>query len=358
MIEPKRRILVSPLNWGLGHASRCIPLVRALIEDDFEPVLAGDGESLDLLSAEFPSLRTYQLPAYGVRYSKDRNFFKLSLLAQAPAIYKAVSEEYEITRGIVRKEKPQGIISDNRFGVRSEAVPSVYMTHQLQIKAGRMSGLATNWHHGVISKFDRCWVCDYRGAESLAGDLSSDPGNLENVEWIGPLSRFTYGGKQVKEIDVSVILSGPEPARSLFQERVMDELKDSKHRVVLVEGRISSSQSKSKEHNITVYNYMLSEELESLINRSRLVVSRSGYSSIMDLQALGARALLVPTPGQTEQEYLAMHLEANGICPTVSQEMFSRDSLSLAEKHPGFKTKKTPKNGSLTPFFGVFKSNS
>ena len=348
-------ILVSPLNWGLGHASRCIPLVRALLEADFEPVLAGDGSSLDLLAAEFPALRKYELPSYDIRYAKDSRFFKLGLMFQGPHLFRAIEMEKTAIEKIIEEVKPAGIISDNRFGVRSSKVPSVYVTHQLQVKAGWMTGVATRWHQKLISGFDQCWVCDYSNLGSLAGTLSSDPGTLKNTKWIGPLSRFTQKKEVKKDIDVAVILSGPEPSRSLFQEKLMRELQGSNQKIILVEGLVDGEQNKRQELGLTIYNYLLSEELETLINRSKMVIVRSGYSSIMDLHAMGARALLIPTPGQTEQEYLASYLEQKGICHSVKEDEFSLGSLRNAANYPGFTKQKTSKSESLTSLFDVFR---
>jgi predicted glycosyltransferase len=348
-------VIVSPLNWGLGHASRCIPLIRELQRSDFEPVLAGDGRSLDLLSAEFPALKIHKLPSYNIRYSKDPAFFMLKLLMQGPHLVRLIAREREAIEKIVELERPVGIISDNRFGVRSSKVPSVYLTHQLQVRAGTLSRMATRWHQRIISGFDQCWVCDDLNDKSLAGELSSDERKVKHAKWIGPLSRFSPGKAIEKDVDIAVVLSGPEPARRLFQEKVIAELKGSDERIVLVEGVIGSTQNKRQKDGFTIYNYMLSEELESLINRSRIVISRAGYSSIMDLNAMGAKALLIPTPGQTEQEYLATNLEEKGICHQVRQNEFRRESIERAKRYPGFETKKISKSDSFEALFDIFR---
>ncbi len=364
-----RRIIVTPLNWGLGHASRCIPLVHALLQHEFEPVLAGDGASLDLLASEFPDLRTYELPSYGIRYAKTPGLFKLKLLGQAFRIQKAVSLEHRRVREIVSKEKASGIISDNRFGVCSKEVPSVYLTHQLSVKAGWMSGLASRWHRRIISNFDQCWICDFKGQDSLAGDLSSTGGNLQNLEWIGPLSRFSKEIKQpvktaersTKSIDIGIVLSGPEPSRGQFEEKVKEELKGREEKVVLVRGvieksteSVADSQEPWKEENLKIYDFMLASELEKLIRQSRILIMRSGYSSIMDLFALDARALLIPTPGQTEQEYLADRMQEKGWFPTVRQEEFSWSSIQRALEYELVEMKKTSKRIDYATLFDVF----
>ena len=356
-----RRIIVAPLNWGLGHASRCIPLVDALLKQGFEPVLAGDGASLELLASEFPALRTYELPSYGIRYANTPGLFKLKLLSHAAKIQKAISLEHEKVQEIVTKENACGIISDNRFGVWSRKAPSVYLTHQLSVKAGWMSSLASQWHQRKISNFDRCWVCDFKGDESLAGELSSKKGKLQNVQWTGPLSRFSKemeqpvntGIKSTKTVDIAIVLSGPEPSRSQFEQKVIEVLKGRKEKVVLVRGVLDYQASRT-EQNLEIHNFMLADQLEKLISQSHILIMRSGYSSIMDLHALHARALLVPTPGQTEQEYLADRMSEKGWFPTVRQDEFSWNSVQEAQKHQWPETKKTSKRFDYAKHFDVF----
>ncbi len=351
-----KRIIVSPLNWGLGHATRCIPIIKSLIKTGFEPVLAGDGSSLKLLTSEFPALRFYELPSYGIRYSSSAGLFSLKLLSQAPRIQKAVVKEHKEVEKIIAKESPSGIISDNRFGVWSRKVPSVYITHQLSVKAGFLTKPASYLHQRMITKFDRCWVCDFPGEGSLAGELSSQVRNLSRVDWIGPLSRFSPVVEEPeKKIDVCVVLSGPEPLRSQFEKKVIEEVKGQEKSVVLIRGVIESSQKSRKEENVTIYNFMLGEELETTLRKSRIVVMRSGYSSIMDLQVLGSKALLVPTPGQSEQEYLAERMEEKGIFSSVRQADFKWESLERVENLRKAKTKKTSKTIDYATLFDVFQ---
>ncbi len=351
-----RTIIVSPLNWGLGHASRCVPIVRALRESGFDVILAGDGGALALLSSEFADLRTYELPSYDIRYSGSSKGFQLNLLLQGRKVLKAMNREQQAIRKILEKERVAGIISDNRFGVRSPEVPSVYLTHQPSVKAGWMTPMATYWHRRLISKFDRCWVCDHTGPDSLAGELSSDAGNLGKVYWTGPLSRFSSEGAEVKkDVDIAVILSGPEPSRSIFEQKVRKVLMGTDYKVVLVRGLIGDSSEERKERNFTIHDFLLGKELERLIKRSRLVISRSGYSSIMDLAAIGARALFVPTPGQAEQEYLGRFHAKKGLCHVVSQESFGLETIQKALEYPGFETKKTSKNEWDHSLFDVFR---
>lgn len=349
------------MNWGLGHASRCIPLVRALLKNEFEPVLAGDGASLELLAYEFPALRTYELPSYDIRYAKTPGLFNLKLLSQIPKIQKAVSREHALVQEIVSKESASGIISDNRFGVWSKRIPSVYLTHQVSIKAGWMSGMTSLWHQHLISKFDFCWICDFKGNESLAGVLSSNVGKLKNLEWIGPLSRFSRDAIQAgkteeqseKTIDIGVVLSGPEPSRSQFERKLVEVLKGREEKVVLVRGVVDSKGCRT-EQNLTIYDFMLADDLEKLVRQSQILIMRSGYSSIMDLYTSGAKALLVPTPGQTEQEHLADRMREKGSFPNVEQDKFGWNSVQEALEYPWAETKKTSKSRDYATLFNVF----
>ena len=355
MKDSGRAIIVSPLNWGLGHASRCIPLVHSLNEEGFKVILAGDGESLDLLRSEFPGLKSYELPSYDIRYSNHPAWFQLKLLSQGGKVLRTMTRERDLIERIVERENVSGIISDNRFGARSGKVPSVYLTHQLRVRAGRLSSMATRWHGRLISKFDQCWVCDHPFPDGLAGDLSSEAGKLNRVKWIGPLSRFSPGRDPEKDVDISIILSGPEPSRSIFEKKVRDELMGTEYSVVLVRGVIESSPKSHREQNFKVFDFLLSKELQALVRRSRVVVSRSGYSSIMDLSALGARALFVPTPGQAEQEYLGSYHKRKGLCHVVDQKSFDGNSIRTALTYPGFGTKKTSKSEFDKTLFDVFR---
>lgn len=349
-----KKILVAPLNWGLGHAARCIPLIRALLLNNFEPILASDGAALEFLKKEFPLLKYYELPKYAVEYTKRGRRLKYKLLWQTPKILNAVSKERKVVEEIIKKEGIEGIISDNRFGVRSKNVPSVYITHQINVLSGSTSLLTTGLHKKIIGKFDECWIPDYDDEGRLAGDLSKRSNFSIPVKYLGPLSRFSEG-KANKDIDVLAILSGPEPQRGLFEEMLREELKLFEGNSILVKGIIEEAQQTSEEGKLKVVNFMLGNELEETILRSKLVVSRSGYSSIMDLEALEAKAFFVPTPGQFEQEYLAERLKHMGIANYIQQNEFSFKQLSASGIYSGFEHKKTSKTNLNESLFDVFK---
>ena len=352
-MSQKQRILVAPLNWGLGHAARCIPIINALIENDFEPVLASDGQALELLKKEFPHLKTFELPSYNVTYSTKGKGFKAKIIRNSPQILKAISEENDRTGELVSELGISGIISDNRLGVRHSTVPSIIITHQLKVFSGKTTWISSRLHQLYIRKFDRCWVPDLAGDHNLSGEL----GHLDRypipTEHIGVLSRFEPK-EMTKKYDLAAILSGPEPQRSMLEENLRESLKGYRGKAVMVQGRITHKQEQFVEGNLTIYNYMTSEGLDSLINESQVILSRSGYTTIMDLSKLQKKAFFIPTPGQYEQEYLATRLDNQGIIPSCSQSEFTLDQLKRLDDYSGFRSLK---NGNcFEELFRPFKS--
>jgi uncharacterized protein (TIGR00661 family) len=322
----KKRILVAPLNWGLGHATRCMPIINALITYGFEPIIASDGEALMLLKKEFPDLLTIELPAYNVTYAKKGKHFKLKMLKDSPKLIKAIKAEKKATKTIVERYNIDGIISDNRLGVYSKKVPSVFITHQLNVLSGVTTWFSTKIHQKIIKKFDACWVPDNEGEPNLSGKLGHTNTFEIPIKYLGPLSRFTKVDLEITN-DLLVLLSGPEPQRTLLEEKLFTELKNYNGRIIFVKGVMENELTVSAQENMTVCNFMTSELLEKTINQSRLVISRSGYTTIMDLAKLKKHAFFIPTPGQFEQEYLAKRLTENGFVPSCNQDDFTINSL-------------------------------
>lgn len=348
----KKKILIAPLNWGLGHATRCIPIVNALLKEGFEPILAGDGDSLKLLQKEFSKLKSYELPSYNIQYTKKGKNLKYKLLFNAPQIIKAVKKEQEVVNRIIEKEEIIGLISDNRFGVYSNKIPSVYITHQIHVLSGFSTFLTSKIHQRIISKFDECWIPDYESKPNLAGKLSDSKSLKLPLKYIGPISRFDneVPSKERminnKKYDVLILLSGPEPQRSLLEEKLLEELKSYSKRVLFIRGIISDKEKVNQEiilksENIKFVDFMLQSALQSAINESKLIISRSGYSTIMDLEKLGVKAFFIPTPGQFEQEYLAKYLKSQNIAPFVCQDDFNIEMLEEVKNYKGFTHTKT-----------------
>lgn len=308
------RVLVAPLDWGLGHAARCAPIITALLERGAVPVLAADGGPLALLRQEFPELEHVRLPGLTIRYAKGASqLWRMAL--QFPAMVRQVQAEQRAFERLRRSLRLDAVISDQRFGVRARDLPSVLVTHQVFpfTPIAQNALRKVNLRH--IARFDRCWVMDLPEAPGLAGDLSH--GDLPgNARYIGVLSRMrrnagTSGSRKDRTEDVPqhkvvAVISGPEPQRTLLERELLAQLQrlDGKH--VLVRGVPQLAHETGEEHigNVRVLPHASASALSQLLQSAQLVVSRSGYTTLMDLTALGLGALIVPTPGQEEQEYL------------------------------------------------------
>lgn len=330
----KKRILVAPLNWGLGHAARCVPIIRALITCGFEPVLASDGNALLLLQKEFPDLFSVELPGYNITYAKKAQYFKLKLLKDTPKLIKTIKAEKKAVEKIVESYEISGIISDNRWGVYNEKVPSVFITHQLNVLSGNTTWLSTKMHEKFMQKFDVCWVPDIEGAINLSGKLGHSDAFKIPTKYIAPLSRFEKQNLNIVNA-ILVLLSGPEPQRALLEKKLLFELKNYDGKIVFAKGVIEKEQTIEVIKNMTIYNFMTSELLEKTINESTLIIARSGYTTIMDLAKLDKKAFFIPTPGQFEQEYLAKRLTELNLVPSCNQDEFTLDKLENTDAFKG-----------------------
>lgn len=328
----KKTVLVAPLHWGLGHATRCIPIIKALLLYKYTVIIASDGGALLLLQKEFPTLESLELPSYNITYPKKGGNFKISLLLKLPDIRKTILQEKRIIKQLVSERKIDGIISDNRFGVYHKNIPSVYITHQIKVLSGNTTYFSSRIHEKTIKKFNECWVPDIEGSINLSGEIGHTNLNLATLKYIGVLSRMKKMNIPLV-YDILILLSGPEPQRTILEVKLIELFKDTDQNVLLVRGVIEEKQIKHKLKNIKIVNFMKSSELEKTINESDKVISRSGYTTIMDLIALEKKAFLIPTPGQFEQEFLAKRLKELGVFPSCRQNNFSVDKLNKLEAY-------------------------
>lgn len=334
-MQKSKNILIAPLNWGLGHATRCIPIIDAIIKNGDRPIIASDGLALALLKKEYPKQTFIELPSYDISYAKEGLNLKLKMLKDSPKIWMAIRNEHQMLQKIIPKYTISGIISDNRLGLYSNLVPSVIITHQLQVLSGSTTWLSTQLHLHYIKKYDYCWIPDADGPDNLSGKLSyNDDFEIEKV-YLGPLSRFKNTGNYQKKYDLMVLLSGPEPQRGILEKRLLTELKKYKEEVLFIAGKVEKEQKVEKKGRLTYYNYLSTDGLQKALDRSEMVLSRSGYTTIMDLQKMGKKAFFIPTPGQFEQEYLAELLDQKGIVPYATQEDFQIQMLSRVKHYKG-----------------------
>lgn len=319
-------ILVAPLHWGLGHATRCIPLIQGLERLGCRVILASDGAALDLLKAEFPHLPAILLPAYRIRYRTKNMVWNIAY--QLPRIVYTIYKEHQETARMIRKYNVSGIISDNRYGCYHAKVNSVLLSHQIHL---RMPNAALQWGvngllHRALRKFNAIWIPDNAQEPNLSAELSHPPLTVPDTEYIGVLSRFCPDQAALTAFKppykVAVILSGPEPQRSNLEQILLKQALELPHDFVLVQGKTHAKTSQRHAKNIEVVSYLTTTGLEHLLQNSQVVVCRSGYSSLMDLAAMGGKkAILIPTPGQTEQEYLGdLHAkQGRFICQNQAQ---------------------------------------
>jgi len=328
-------VLLSPLDWGLGHTTRCIPIINELLHQGCNVIIACNSTQKALLSKEFPQLGYVHLSGYNLKYGKKRWGTIVRIILQTPKILIKINNEKTWLNIFLKSQTVNLIISDNRFGLYAPDIPSVFITHQLHIKTGLgkwADNLIQKLNYKRIKKFSTCWVPDQQGTGSLAGKLSN-PQKLPAipVKYIGALSRLNTCKQKANTIDVLIILSGPEPQRTIFEELVLSTLKLLPEKTVLVRGLPKESGEAVIEKNCTIYNHAHAGLLNELICNAEFVISRSGYTTVMDLMKLGKKSIFVPTPGQAEQEYLATHLHQQQLAYTVLQSQFSlKEALANA----------------------------
>ncbi|MCG9792217.1 glycosyltransferase [Flavobacterium algicola] len=330
-----KTILITVLNWGLGHATRCIPIIKLLHYYNFTPIIASDGQALQLLQKEFPYVHCLELPSTTIRYPKNPNHFKRNLIKNLPKIALTIRDEQKLVDKWINKYEIIGIISDNRMGCYSTKVPSVYLTHQVNVLTGTTTWLSTIMHQYFIKKFTSCWVPDHNSSPNLGGVLShlSKKNNL-NLVYIGTHSRLHLLKTEIK-YDLMVLLSGPEPQRELLEKHLIDELQKYHGNVIFVKGVVENLQKKEQIGQITFFNFMKTRQLEQLMQESELILCRSGYTTIMDLAKLNKKAFFIPTPGQYEQIYLAEKFNKEGLAPYSSQENFTISKLDEVKNYKG-----------------------
>jgi uncharacterized protein (TIGR00661 family) len=330
--------LVAVLDWGLGHATRCIPLIVGLQTHGCKVSIAGNGASFQLLKQEFPDLTFYELSSYKISYP-SHGFFFFHLFFRMPHIISAIRNEQKEIKNLVRKYPIDAIISDNRYGCYSEEVQSILITHQLNIQLP----LPLIWSkplvdlimHRLIKKFDACWLPDFPDSR-FTGKLTITKNR--KVSWIGILSRFKKTETKVEEKLIVGIISGPEPQRELFEKILLKELKKTNQPCIVLQGLPTQKEKERRDGNIISLAHASTQEFQWIISKADVIIARSGYSTLMDLQALEKkRVIFVPTPGQTEQEYLAIEMDRRKIAMHQSQNDFDlREAMGKLSKYSGF----------------------
>jgi len=328
-------VLVAPLDWGLGHATRCVPLINYLLKKGCKVIIAAEGLQKNLLKNEFPNVIFVDIPGYNIKYTHAKRFFTLKVALQIPKILIIILSEKRWLNNFIKNNKIDAVVSDNRFGLFHHKTTSVFITHQLLIKAPFefLEKKIQKINYWFVQRFSQCWVPDEKGEINLAGALSH-PARLPKipVKYLGGISRLERLPETEKKYDLLIILSGPEPQRTTLENKILGEIEDFRGKAMIVRGLPGSEDPPATKNNLSIRSHLPAKELEKVINQSDCIISRSGYTTVMDLCKLQKKSILIPTPGQTEQEYLAIHLQKQGWCVAVSQEDFSLEqSLQKAK---------------------------
>jgi UDP:flavonoid glycosyltransferase YjiC (YdhE family) len=303
-------------------------------------IIAADGRALDFLRAYFPELEFIRMPGFRVAYPQGNNM-TMKMILKSPAIFYHIYKEHRNLKKIIRDCRADVVISDNRFGLWSKQIYSVYLTHQVMIKAPEgikwLEPKLYRLHGWFIKHYDECWIPDIPGEENLSGDLGHSYPVPQNGSFIGILSRFEnmeeQAGKADRDLapDLLIMLSGPEPQRSILESMVLKELiQHDGLKTVILQGLPGKIQEQTPNPGLSIFNHLPDPEMRRLIRKSKVIICRPGYSTIMDLAMLGRTAVLVPTPGQTEQEYLARYLSGRGLFHSMEQEGFNLGEALLA----------------------------
>ncbi len=340
------KIAFAICSLGLGHASRSLPLIKALIKEGIEVTVIAHGRSKTYIEKSIGDIKIIDLPDYPLEYTKTRASFFPNIILKSPAILSSFIEEHKEFLNIQKKHDFNLIISDNRYGIFDPEIPSYIITHQLRImNPFRIRTLETlsMFYNSYVSKFFKKVLIPDFEEDSLSGNLSHNLKFLDinKIKYIGPLSNFKKLDIQ-KDIDILVTISGPEPQRSIFEDIIKKEIKKFDGNYYIVLGKPDFHKNDGN-----VINFASQDEMEKLYNRSKVIISRSGYSTIMDLFHIGGKAFFIPTPSQPEQEYLSEYLNKKSVSGYSRQEDFKFELINT-ENYKGFNggydTEKSVKN--------------
>lgn len=303
------KVFYAVLDMGLGHATRGLPIIREFVNRKWQVCIGSSGRSQAFLKKELPEVRFVQIPGYGISYSQGR-FLLPKLASQIPKLLYRISKEHRICRRIVEEFPPDLIISDHCYGMYHPQVPSYFLSHQIYFALPRnlnmFSNLVSRFNFAYHKRYQQILIPDLPEGEGglLSGELSRLPDGSSKYEFIGILSSVKRQ-EMIEGVDLLVSISGPEPQRSVFEKIVMEQIPELPGKKIVMLGKSEENKMVVDERNLKVYTHLPRREMETIFNKAALIITRPGYSTLMELAELGKKALLVPTPGQTEQKYLA-----------------------------------------------------
>ncbi len=333
-------IIYAVCSWGLGHSTRSLPVIRKLMDENNSLTIISNGRSLDLLKKELGDNASYvDIVDYPMLLSENARQFMAKSMIYWPLFIKRIESGLIKLNRLLEKKKYDLIVSDGRYDMYSRKIPSFFISHQMRIMNPlRISMFETGselFNQFFFKRFSGVIVPDYR-EDSFSGDLSHNLKKIDEnmLHYVGALSDFSKKTCK-KDVDYLISISGPEPQRSMLEEKLSSQIQDLTGNIVMTLGK-SEKTSKIEKENITTYSFLTKEDREYLLNRAKLVIARSGYSTIMDLGVIGAKALLIPTPGQIEQEYLGEYHNMIGTFYSVRQdEVNVKKDIEIAKKTKG-----------------------
>ncbi|MFZ2471122.1 MAG: hypothetical protein WAW52_04180 [Methanothrix sp.] len=338
-------VFVSPLNWGLGHSTRDIPIIEELLQRGHEVTVGTSGNALALLKRECPQCNFINFKDYPVPCSSSR-FFLPAFAAGLPALLRAIVREKKRFEGILAENSFDLIISDNRMNVYSQKIPSYFITHQLRYSVPRLlyplEMMTLPFNSLFHRHFEGVIVPDIDpngGSKNLSGKLcrSNLGATKRRVYYAGILTSIKKMAV-TEDLDFLAIISGPEPQRTKLEEIIMKQVQTLPgEKVVLLGSPQNDSHRKVDEHT-TVHSYVSTEEKAVLMNRARFIITRSGYTTMMEMAELDKKhGLFTPTPGQTEQEYLSRYYARAGWFLSKSQyKLKLAEDVAQAMQYRGF----------------------
>jgi hypothetical protein len=323
-----KTIFISALDWGLGHATRCVPLIKKLKATN-KVIIGTTPLTKIIFDEEFPELQKIELPAYNVKYSNVLPLW-LKLLFSSRRINRIIKQEYKLLEKIISEHKIDVVISDNRFGLYSKNIHSIFITHQVFLKTPIANKMAQRINQNHILNFNEVWIPDYEEETiSLSGELSHGEHFHKKIKYIGVLSRLEKSSSLEKKYDYLFLISGPEPQQTLFANALIKKAEQNPNFKFAF---VKPNNLKPENQNIETFNSPNAKQISEVVLQSKKIICRSGYSAIMDLHQLEVdfkNVVFVATPGQTEQDYLAKYAKEKFGAKFISQRELSHYTFTV-----------------------------
>ncbi|MBN2813157.1 MAG: hypothetical protein JXQ80_03710 [Bacteroidales bacterium] len=337
-------VLISPLDWGLGHATRSIPVISHYLRMGYSIIIGGSGRSGKLLEQAFPELPFVAIPAAKINYPVHAFWLLPALILRLPMMFFTIIHEHQVLKRLIKRHHINTVISDNRYGLHNRHTHNIIITHQLAFRFRGLLRLAEYPLHFVIrllvGKFDECWIPDFADPyHNFSGMLSHRYKLPVKTCFIGLLSRFTNVSEDFRNsrhqlYSMVVVLSGPEPRHSRLVAKIAEQASLLPYKTLIIAGMPEKMavNEQASHPNLTIVPHLADIDFKKVLQQADVIICQAGYSSIMDLATIGCRAILIPTPNQPEQQYLAQYLSEKGWFSFVEEKALALDKAIAKEK--------------------------